>query len=337
MCPDAAWTDGPVLVTGASGFVGRHLTADFAARGAVVRGLVRPGSGPLSPGVEPAPAEGVLDREALRRACAGVDTVVHLAARVHVMRDPAPDPLAEFRRVNVEGTRVLLEEAAAAGVRRFLFVSSVKAVGESTPHGCWTDDVVPRPVDPYGLSKREAEQMVREAAAAAGMHAPILRLPLVYGAGVKGNLRSLFSAVQRGIPLPLGGIRNRRSLLYLGNLAAAVHAVLRAPAAARETFFVSDDHDLSTADLVREIARALGRPPRLVPVPSALFRAAGAAGDLAARFVPVPLTRGAVDRLLGSLCLDVSRLRALTGWSPPFTPARGMDEVAAALGAGARE
>lgn len=327
--PEGAFADGPVLVTGASGFVGRHLTREFVRGGARVRGLVRPGSAGLEAGVEPAPAGDLLDRVAVRRACAGVHTVVHLAARVHVMRDTAADPLAEFRAVNVEGTRVLVEEAAAAGVRRLVFASSVKAVGESTPDGCWTDAVEPRPVDPYGISKLEAEGVVRAVAGAAGMHAPILRLPLVYGTGVKGNMRTLFAAVRRGIPLPLGGIRNRRSLLFTGNLVAAVHAVLAAPAAARETFFVSDDHDLSTAELVRGIARALGRRPRLIHVPPALFRAAGAAGDLAARFAPVPLTTAAVDRLLGSLCLDVSRLRALTGYRPPFTPGEGLREVGA--------
>lgn len=327
--PEATFAGGPVLVTGATGFVGRHLTRDFVRSGAVVRGLVRPRSDALEAGVQPAPADGLLDREGVRRACAGVHTVVHLAARVHVMRDTAADPLAEFRAVNVEGTRVLLEEAAAAGVRRLVFVSSVKAVGESTPDGCWTDATEPRPLDPYGVSKLEAEGVVRALAGAAGMHAPILRMPLAYGAGVKGNMRTLFGAVRRGIPLPLGGIRNRRSLLYTGNLAAAMRAVLDSPAAARETFFVSDDHDLSTADLVRAIARALGRRPRLIPVPPALFRAAGAAGDVAARFAPFPLTSGAVDRLLGSLCLDVSRLRALTGYRPPFTPDEGLRECAA--------
>jgi nucleoside-diphosphate-sugar epimerase len=323
--PEEAPSAGTVLVTGASGFVGRHLTRDFTARGRSVRGLVRPGAEPLEPGVDPAPAADLLDREALRRACAGVETVVHLAARAHVMRDTATDPLAEFRRTNVEGTRVLLEEAAAAGVRRFVFASSVKAVGEATPRGCWGDDVVPRPVDPYGVSKLEGEEEVR----AAGVRATILRLPLVYGAGVKGNMRSLVAAVRRGVPLPFGAVRNRRSLLYTGNLAAAVHAVLAAPAAEGETFFVSDDHDLSTPELVREIARALGRPARLVPVPPTLFRAAGAVGDLVGRVVPMPLGSGAVERLLGSLCLDVSRLRALAGYDPPFTPAQGFREMVA--------
>jgi nucleoside-diphosphate-sugar epimerase len=313
-----------VLVTGASGFVGRHLTRDFAARGWSVRGLVRPGAAALEPGVEPAPAADLLDRDAVRRACAGVDTVVHLAARVHVMRDTAADPLAEFRRTNVEGTRVLIEAAAAAGVRRVLFASSVKAVGEATPDGCWGDDVGARPIDPYGVSKLEAEEVVR----ASGAGATILRLPLVYGIGVKGNMRTLFAAVRRGLPLPLGAVRNRRSLLYTGNLAAAVHAVLAAPAAAGETFFVSDDHDLSTPELVRQIARALGRPARLLPVPPSLFRAAGAVGDMVGRVAPFPLGSGAVERLLGSLCLDVSRLRAVAGYRPPFTPAEGLREMA---------
>jgi nucleoside-diphosphate-sugar epimerase len=315
-----------VLVTGATGFVGRYLSAELAARGWQVRGLVRGGS--LPAGVQAAPAADLLDHEALRRAVRGADAVVHLAARVHVMRESAADPLAEFRRTNVEGTRVLAAEAAAAGVRSFVLASSVKAMGEAT-EACWTEATPPCPADPYGVSKLEAEVALREVAAAAGMGHVVLRLPLVYGPGVKGNVLRLLRLVNRGVPLPLGGVRNRRSLAYVGNVAAAVHAVLQAPAAGGETFLVSDRHDLSTPELVRLIAKALGRPARLLPVPEGLFRAAGRAGDLLARVAPCPLTSAAVDRLLGSLCVDPSRLAASTGWSPPYTPEQGLREVAA--------
>ena len=317
-----------VLVTGASGFLGRPVTRALLARGARVRGLARPGSAPLEPGVEPASAEGVHDREGLRRALAGADAVVHLAARVHVMRDDAADPLAEFRAVNVEGTRAVLEEAVHAGVRRFLFASSVKALGEGG-EAVLTDDTPPAPADPYGVSKLEAEAVVRELADAAGVHAPILRFPLVYGPGVGANFLRLLRSVDRGIPLPFGSIRNRRSAVYAGNAAAAVVAALESPAAARETFLVSDGDDHSTPELVRRIARALGRPARLVPIPPVLFAGAGRMGDLLSRVVPVPVTSAMVDRLVGSLAVDPSRFFRLTGFTPPFTVEQGLAATAA--------
>lgn len=260
----------------------------------------------------------VLDPAALRPALAGADTVVHLAARVHVMGETTPDPLAEFRRANVEGTRILLEEAVRAGVGRLVFTSTVKAVGEAstTP---WTEEIPPRPLDPYGVSKLEAEALVRQTADRHSLHASVLRLPLVYGPGMKGNMIRLFRLVDRGVPLPLGLVRNRRSLAFVGNVAGAVMAVLRSPAARGETFFVSDGYDLSTPELLRAIGRALGRQVRLLPVPPALLRAAGQVGDLIARFRPVPLTSAAMDRLLGSLAVDSSKLTRLTGYRPPYS------------------
>jgi nucleoside-diphosphate-sugar epimerase len=320
-------TQPTTLVTGASGFLGRHVAAHLLARGHRVRGLVRPDGGAPAEGVEAAPAEGLHDRAAVARALDGADTVVHLAARVHVMRDDAADPLAEFRRVNVEGTRTLLDEAVRAGVRRFLFVSSVKALGEGGG-APWTDDTVPAPVDPYGISKLEAERLVRATADASGLHAPIIRLPLVYGPGVRANFLRLMETVHRGIPLPFGAVENRRSLAFSGNVAAAVEAALQSPAAARETFLFSDGEDLSTPQLVRAIATALGKPARLVRVPPALFRAAGRAGDVMARALPFPLTSAAVDRLLGSLAVDSSRFRRVTGFRTPFTVAEGLQRTA---------
>lgn len=316
------------LVTGAAGFLGGFVARALADSGADVRALVRrPGSAPA--GTEEAPAGDLTDRAAVRTALSGVDTVVHLAARVHVMRDAARDPLAEFRRVNVEGTRTLLQEAASAGVRRFLFVSSVKAMGESTGDAPWTEEMPAHPVDPYGISKWEAEGVVRTLADSAGIHAPILRLPLVYGPGVRANMLRLMQMVDRGMPLPFGLVQNRRSLAYAENVAAAVVAALGASAASRETFLVSDGQDLSTPELVRAIARALGRKARLVPVPPALFRAAGRAGDVVSRIAPFPLTTPAVDRLLGSLAVDSSKLRRVTGFVPPFSVEEGLARTAA--------
>jgi nucleoside-diphosphate-sugar epimerase len=229
--------------------------------------------------------------------------------------------------VNVEGTRTLAQAAARAGVRRLVLASSVKAMGEGAAAG-WTEETPPRPVDPYGISKLEAERALWEVSAGGALQGVALRLPLVYGAGVKGNLLRLFQAVDRGVPLPLGRVRNRRSLAFVGNVAEAVRAVLDAPAAAGEAFLVSDGRDLSTPELIRLIGAALGRSPRLLPVPPALFRAAGRAGDGVARVLPWPLTSAAVDRLLGSLWVDPGKLRRLTGWAPPFTPEQGLREVA---------
>lgn len=317
-----------ILVTGATGFVGRHLCARLVRDGVRVRGLVRGGGAALPDGVEAAGAADLLDRPAVRDAMAGVDAVVHLAARVHVMRDRAEDPLAEFRRVNVEGTRVLLEEAVRAGVRKLVFASSVKAVGEGGDEAL-TEGTTPAPADPYGVSKLEAEALVRETAERNALHAPILRFPLVYGPGMKGNMLRLFGLVDRGVPLPFGSVRNRRSMLYVENAVEAVLAVLSAPEAGRELFLCSDGEDLSTPGLVRAVASALGRPARLLPVPPALFLAGGRVGDVVARVAPFPLTSAAVDRLLGSLYVDSSRLGRIAGFRPPVSVAEGLERTAA--------
>lgn len=317
-----------VLVTGATGFVGASVCRFLLEKGWRVRGLVRPGSGSLPSGVEAAPAADLLDAPALARAATDVDAVVHLAARVHVMRDAAANPLAEFRRVNVEGTRVLAEAAGRAGAGCFVLASSVKAVGESTERP-WTEEDLPAPRDPYGLSKLEAEGVAAGAAEAWGMRSVALRLPLVYGPGVRANFLRLMRMVDRGVPLPFGAVRNRRSMAFVGNVAAAVDRVIQAEPAAAGVFFVSDQDDVSTPDLVRELARALDRRPRLVPVPTAGFRAAGRIGDALSRVVPFPLTTAAVDRLLGSLAVDSSRLSRLTGYTPPHTLRDGVERTAA--------
>lgn len=311
---------GRVLVTGGGGFLGRHVCAALLRAGVPVRILTRGGEVP-PPGVEAARAAGLDDLPALRAAVRGCDAVVHLAARVHVMDDTSADPLDAFRRVNVEGTRNVARAAADAGCRALVHASSVKAVGEGS-EAAWTEDVQPRPADPYGVSKLESEGAVRDVAAGGGLAAGILRLPLVYGPGMRANMLRLFGLVDRGVPLPLGAVANRRSLLYAGNAAAAVLALLERPAGC-ETYFVSDGPALSTPALVREIAAALGRPARLLPVPPALFRAAGRVGDL----VPgVPVTSAAVSRLLGSLEVDDARLRR-AGYHPPFTVQDGLRET----------
>jgi UDP-glucose 4-epimerase len=312
-----------VLVTGATGFLGGHVCAALAARGVAVRGLIRRQDAPLPAVAIPVQARGLDDVEAIREAVRGVEGVVHLAARVH--RHSEPDDEAA-RAVNVEGTRRLMEEAIAAGVRDFVFSSSVKAVGEraSSP---WNESTPPAPVDPYGRTKLEAEGIVRELATRHGIHAPVLRLPLVYGPDMKGNALRLFRLVDREWPLPLGLVRNRRSLLFTGNLVAALLATLET-AAGNDTFFVSDAESPSTPELVTAIARALERRPRLVPVPVGLLRAAGRAGDLVARALPFPLTSEAVGRLTESLVVDSSHLSRSTRYAPPYSMAQGL-EIAA--------
>jgi nucleoside-diphosphate-sugar epimerase len=310
-----------VLVTGATGFLGGHVCRALVARGVAVRGLVRQAGVSLPAGVEPRRAGGLDDAAALAQALAGVEGVVHLAAHVHQRSIPASGGVeaARFHAVNVEGTRTLLDAAIAAGVRDFVLASSIKAVGEGRD-APYTEDTAPAPADAYGVSKLEAERLVR--ARSDRLHAPVLRFPLVYGPEMKGNALRFFDAVARGTPLPLGSVRNHRSLLFTGNLVAAMLATLESEAGS-DTFFVSDGEDLSTADLALRIGRALGRPARLVPVPTPALRAAGRAGDVLARLVPWPLTSAAVDRLVGSLSVDSTKLTRATGYRPPC----GVDEA----------
>lgn len=240
---------------------------------------------------------------------AGVDTVVHLAARVHVMKDTASDPLALHRRTNRDGTRRLADEAARAGVRRLVFLSTVKVHGERTPDAPFTEEDVPAPQDPYAISKWEAEQALHEVAARSSLQVVVLRPPLVYGPGVKGNFLSLLKLCDRGLPLPVGCIRNRRSLLAVQNLADAICRCIDAPGAAGGTFLARDGTDFATPDLVRAIAAALGRTVRLLPVPVAVLRMAG----------EIPGIGAAVGRLLDSLAVDDGKLRRTLGWTPPLT------------------
>ncbi len=296
-----------ILVTGANGFVGAKLCTVLPRPGSVVRAGCRRG-GTVPAGAQEVARIGDAGPEAdWTAALAGVDAVVHLAARVHVMREESRDPLAEFRRVNVAGTRRLAECAVQAGVRRFVYVSSIKVNGERTGSRPFTETDPPCPEDAYAQSKYEAEMALREIAARTGMEIVIVRPPLVYGPGVKGNFLALLRVVQMGLPLPLASCNNRRSLVGLSNIADLLALCVTHPAAAGETFLAADGEELSTPELLRRAGRALGRPARLFPVPPALLRAG-------ARMLG---RAGAGERLCGSLQIDISRTRRILGWNPP--------------------
>jgi UDP-glucose 4-epimerase len=315
----------PVAVTGASGFVGQYLTRWLLARNHPVLAVTRgaPLAGTETRRIPDAPR--VAD---LRGAFAGAHAVVHLAARAHLMQDPAGDPLTAYREANVALTRTALQAAALAGCRRFIFASSVKAMGERTT-APWNEDTPPHPTDPYGISKLEAEQVVREEGTRLGIQTLSIRLPAIYGPGMRANMLRLFAAVARGVPLPLGAIANRRSLLFVGNAAAVLEATVAADQTPSPCYLVSDGEDVSTPELVRAIAHAVGRRARLIGVPLPLFRLAGRIGDRLPPWLPWPMTSTRVQRLMDSLQVDSSRIRRELGFLPPYSLEDGMRETAA--------
>jgi nucleoside-diphosphate-sugar epimerase len=315
---------GPILITGVNGFIGSHAARFFSKLGNSIVGLTRGQSAPATHGITTHVIRDLEDREGLRPGLDGIQTVIHLAARVHAKREGIEAPDSACRRINVDGTRALLEESVKAGVKRFLFISSVKAVA-SESDTILDEDTTPMPTDAYGASKLEAERLVRVTAVQEGLHAPILRLPLVYGTGMKSNMARLFHAVERGIPLPLGAVHNRRSLAYVGNVVEGMRAVLTAPEAANETFFISDGMDLSTPDLVRSIAASFGRSARMFPVPVPAMRGAA---NLLSRIGPLHLTLDSVSALVGSLFVDTAKIQKMTGYSPTVSVDEGLARTA---------
>lgn len=307
-----------ILVTGANGFVGRALCAALRDAGLRVRGIVRSPAGNAAVcGCDEIIAGDICGELDWNRALSGIDSVVHLAGRAHVTRDSTPDPLAAYRRVNVDATRRLARAAADCGVRRCVFLSSVKVNGDASQVP-FTERDAPRPEDPYGRTKWEAEQALHEIAARSRLEFVILRPPLVYGPGVKGNVLRLMRAIDRGLPLPFASIENQRSLIYVGNLVDAIILSLDHPAAADKTYLLADDDGISTPDLVRSMARALGKPARLLPFPPTLLKLAGR----------VTGQSDAVSRLLGSLQVDSSQIRRELGWRPRYDLAYGLRETA---------
>jgi nucleoside-diphosphate-sugar epimerase len=301
-----------VLVTGADGFVGKAvcrslLAASFVPRAGLRSGVLWPGLQAATPGLSEFVVIGDLGSNPnISRALENVGLVVHLAARVHIMDDGTVDSLKEYRRVNVNGTEGLARAAAKQGVRRMVFVSTVKVNGESTSGRPFTEGDPLDPQDPYAVSKWEAEEALRSLAAKTALEIAIVRPPLVYGPGVRANFLRLMSLVERGVPLPLPDTKNRRSLIGVENLAGFLTLCANHPGAANETFMVSDGEDVSTRELVARLARALGRSPRFLPVP-----------EFAVRFLARLVGKeAAVNRLLGSLTVSSDKARQKLGWKP---------------------
>lgn len=306
------------LITGANGFIGKPLCAELLRRGQSVRVAVRSANTPADDveAVAVGQIDGATDwTDALR----GVEVVIHLAARAHVMKDTAANPLAEFLTVNLDGTENLARQAASAGVKRLVYVSSVKVNGEHTDGiRPFAEVDRPAPQDPYGNSKWQAEQALHRVAEETGLEVVVVRPPLVYGPGVKGNFISLLAAIDRGIPLPLAGADNARSLVYVGNLMDALIACAIHSAAVGQTYLVSDGEAVSTATLAKKIVQALGRNSRLFYFPPVLLRA-----------VAVLLGRSAqVDRLFGSLRVSDEKIRRQLGWASPYTLEQGLRATA---------
>ncbi len=291
-----------LLITGGTGFVGQALVQRLSDQ--PLRLAKRSDFGAWGP------------------ALSGVTTVIHLAARVHVTPSSDLDQLADFRAINVDATLDLAREAGRRGVKRFVFISSVKVNGEYTAAGrACTEDDPPAPADAYGRSKLEAEQGLRVLSQASAMELVIIRPPLVYGPGVRANFAALMHVVQNGWPLPLGAIHNRRSLVGIDNLVDFIAICARHPLAANQTFLVSDGHDLSTTELVRSLARAAEVSVRLVPVPAWIIQASAALLG----------KRGAAQRLCGNLQVNITRARSVLGWTPPVSVDEGFRRAFAGM------
>ncbi len=300
-----------VLVTGANGFIGSQVCRVLLNNNFVVRAALRHRNLVKNPIVKNQIVVGDIEAKTQwEEALSNVDFVIHLAARVHIMQDTVSDPLAQFRKVNTDGTLNFAHQAAVAGVKRFVYLSSIKVNGEQTQPKCsFSAEDIPAPIDPYGKSKHEAEQGLIKLANETGMEVVIIRPPLVYGPGVKANFLSMMSWINKGIPLPFGAINNKRSFVALDNLIDLIMTCITHPSAANEVFLVSDGEDLSTTELLQSMAQAMNKSAKLIPVPSKLLK-----------IIAIMLGKSNLAvRLLGSLQVDISKTRKLLDWNPPVS------------------
>lgn len=309
-----------ILVTGATGFVGHFLCSYLIAKGLSVRGTFLSGESldSLVKDVEAALIEPIGPTTPWDHVFDGIDTVIHLAARVHVMREKAADPLEEFRFVNTDGTAHLAREAAKAGVKRFVFMSTIGVNGDNSGNIPYSESSMPNPHNPYSVSKYEAEQLLHQISSETGMEVVTIRAPLVYGPGNPGNFLILLQIVSKSFQLPLASICNKRSIIYVGNLVDALVTCATHPRAAGQTYLVRDREDVSTPELIRCIASALHVTARLFPFPVTIMKLAGKLTGKSA----------AVNRLTGTLTVDSSKIRKELDWDPPFTMGEGLRETA---------
>ena len=308
-----------VLVTGANGFIGKALCRRMLAEGWNVRGAVRSLS-------QKAALPSVMDIVEIgsigpstewETALEGIDTVVHLAARVHVMDESTADPVTAYREINVAGTTHIAQISKFKEVRRFVYVSSIKVNGEGRADP-YTESDQPAPVDPYGISKFEAEQELQSIAGKTGLEVVIVRPPLVYGPEVKANFLQLIKLINRGIPFPFAGVKNQRSMIFLGNLVDALFICITHPRAAGNTFLVSDGKNVSTPELIQKISLSLGKPARVFALPTGFLRFLG----------KLTGKSEAVSRLLDSLIVDSAKIRTELDWKPPFSMEEGLKKTA---------
>ena len=304
-----------LLITGANGFVGRALISKLALEtNHFVRASVRKKIIQFPSQIEVLENMDASSNTNWTDALRDIDVVVHLFARVHVMDDKVADPLLEFRNINVNATIALANAAAKQGIKRFVFLSSVKVNGESTFHKPFSESDLPHPQDAYAISKWEAEEALRKISKDTGMEVVIIRSPLVYGPNVKANFLKMMQYIKRGIPLPLGAIQNKRSLIGVDNLVDFITTTISHPKAAHQSFLISDDEDISTTDLLRRIGKHIGKPARLIPLHPKILT-----------FIFNILGRQDFgDRLLGSLEVDITKAKKLLAWSPPKTLDEGL-------------
>ena len=305
-----------IAVTGANGFIGAALTHKLCEKGYDVRGIVRLKERLLNRNsrLKIFAAGEINDDTNWNDALKGIDVVIHLASLVHELIDVSINPLADYRRVNTDGTQRLAEMSAGAGVKRLIFISTIKVNGEKTAGDAFTENHLAHPQDPYAISKWEAEQVLHNISDATGLEVVILRSPLVYGPGVKANFLRLLGMVNKNIPLPLSMVNNKRSMIYIGNLVDAIIKCVEHPDAVNKTFLVSDGQDVSTPDLIRMIAGALGKKARLFPCPAPLLEMIG----------KITGKSSEVERLTGSLQIDSTKIRRELSWTPPFTMEQGL-------------